>query len=189
MDMVKPELMVAAALVLQVFATLSIVDGLYIHLWKLRLHQRPASYGEHLWHTARAVLFAPVALILFATASAGPLLWLGVGLALVDQVAGVVDALSERDSRAALGGLGRGEYALHVALASLHAAALALALAARPLAAWSWSAPSTMAGAPASLTMLTVGPIVGGLAVAALHVALAWVHRPTASAHGAASAA
>ena len=188
MDMVKPELMVAAALVLQVFATLSIVDGLYIHLWKLRLHRRPASYGEHLWHTARAVLFAPVALILFATASAGPLLWLGVGLALVDQVAGVVDALSERDSRAALGGLGRGEYALHVALASLHAAALALALAARPLAAWSWSAPSTMAGAPASLTMLTVGPIVGGLAVAALHVALAWVHRP-APAHGAASAA
>lgn len=173
-----PDLVIAAAIVLQVFAMLSSVDGLYIHLWRLRLHRRPDSYREHLWHTARAILFAPTVLLLFALPSAGALMWLGVALALADQIAGIADVLSERDSRATLGGLGRGEYAIHMALVALHASALALVLAARPRAAWSPSAPAMLDGWPA-VGGLLAGPIVGGLAVAALHVALAWRHRPT----------
>lgn len=175
--MTDPHLLVAAAWLLQLFATLSMIDGLYLHLWRLRLHARPASYGEHLWHTARALLFAPVVFLLFMIPSAGPLLWLGVGLAFADQLVGLADALSERDARAELGGLGRGEYALHVALVAVHAAALALALAARGPDAWSLSAPSTLGELPA-VRMLVLGPAVGGVAVAALHVALAWRHRP-----------
>ncbi len=177
MAMVNPALATAAVVALQLFVVLSTIDGVYVHLWRLRLHRRPASYREHLWHTARALLFAPVVAIVFAMPSAGPLLWLGVGLALADQGAGIADALSERDSRATLGGLGRGEYALHVALVAVHATALTLALAARPTAAWSPAAPMTM-GAWTALDLLVAGPLVGGLAVAALHVALAWRHRP-----------
>lgn len=177
--MVNPALVIAAVVALQAFALLSTIDGLYVHLWRLRLHRRPDSYREHLWHTARAVLFAPTVAIVFAMPSAGPLLWLGVTLALADQLAGVGDALSERDSRASLGGLGRGEYVLHVVLVALHAAALALVLAARPAAAWSPSSPATL-GAWPDVGMLVAGPIAGGLAVAALHVVLAWRHRPAA---------
>lgn len=176
--MVNPDLVLAAAIALQLFATLSIIDGLYIHLWKLRLHRRPESYREHLWHTARSLLFAPVVAIVFARPSAGPLLWLGVGLVVLDQLAGAIDALSERDSRAVLGGLGRGEYTLHLVLGTLHAAALALAFAARPAEAWAWSAPTSLGTWPASADLLVTGPMLGGAAVAALHVALAWVHRP-----------
>jgi hypothetical protein len=175
--MVNSGLVVAAVIVLQVFVVLSTIDGLYIHLWRLRLHQRPESYREHLWHTARALLFAPVVALLFAMPSAGMLLWLGVALAFADQAAGVYDAMSERDSRMTLGGLGRGEYVLHVILVAVHAIALTLVIAARPAAAWSLSAPSTLGDWP-SVSMVLAGPIVGGVVVAGLHVALAWSYRP-----------
>lgn len=175
--MTNSGLVVAAVIALQAFVVLSTIDGLYIHLWRLRLHRRPESYREHLWHTARALLFAPVVAILFAMPSAGALLWLGVALAFTDQVAGVYDAMSERDSRMTLGGLARGEYVLHVVLVAVHAIALTLVVAARPTAAWSLSAPTTLGDWPA-VTMLVAGPIVGGIAVAALHVALAWRYRP-----------
>ena len=175
--MANPALVIAAVITLQLFAVLSTIDGLYIHLWRLRLHQRPESWGEHVWHTARALLFAPVVVILFALPSAGVLLWIGVALAFVDQVAGVCDAMSERDSRQSLGGLGRGEYVLHVLLVAVHAIALTLVLAARPAEAWSLSAPMTLGEWPA-VELLVAGSILGGIAVAALHVVLAWVHRP-----------
>ncbi len=176
--MVNPVLVIAGVLVLQAFAVLSAIDGLYIHLWRLGLHRRADSYCEHLWHTARSVLFAPIVVILFAMPSAGALLWVGVGLAIVDQIVGVFDVLSENDSRRSLGGLGRGEYALHVVLVAVHVAATVLVLAARPASAWSLSAPTTLGAWPASVSLLVAGPIVGGIAVAALHVALAWRHRP-----------
>jgi hypothetical protein len=174
----SPVAALAAALVLQLFAVLSTIDGLYIHLWRLRLHRRPESYREHLLHTARAVLFVPVVATVFAMPSAGLLLWIGVAFALLDQAVGIFDAVSERDSRASLGGLGRGEYALHVALVAVHAIALTLALVARPGEAWSLAAPSTLGEWPAAVQMLVMGPVVGGIAVAALHVALAWTNRP-----------
>lgn len=177
--MVNADLVLAALIALQIFVVLSTIDGLYIHLWRLRLHQRPESYREHVWHTARALLFAPVVAILFATPSGGMLLWFGVALAIFDQVAGVTDAMSERDSRRTLGGLGRGEYVLHVLLVAVHAIALTLVLAARPASAWSLAAPTTLGEWPAT-TMLVAGPIIGGIAVAALHVALAWRYRPDA---------
>lgn len=176
--MVNPALVLAGVVLLSALALLSSIDGLYVHLWRLGLHRRPESYCEHLWHTARAVLFAPTVVILFAMPSAGALLWFGVGLALLDEVVGVFDVLSENDSRRSLGGLGRGEYALHVVLVAVHAAAVALVLAARPAAAWSLSAPSTLGEWPASASMLVGGPVVGGILVAALHVVLAWRHRP-----------
>ena len=175
----QPNAALAAALVLQLFAVLSTIDGLYIHLWRLRLHGRPESYREHLLHTARTVLFVPVVVTVFAMPSAGFLLWVGVAFAALDQAAGIVDALAERDSRASLGGLGRSEYALHVALVEVHAIALTLGLVARPSEAWSLSAPSTLGEWPAAVQMLVMGPIVGGIAVAALHVVLAWANRPS----------
>ncbi len=173
----SPGPLLAALVLLQLFAALSIVDGLYLHLWRLRLHARPASYREHLWHTARAGLFAPIVALVVAIPSAGALLWLGVLLVALDQLLGLLDARDERDSRADLGGLGRGEYVLHLALTGLHTAALALALAARPAAAWDPAAPLVVADAPA-LTLWLAGPLAGGVLVFALHLGLALRHRP-----------
>jgi hypothetical protein len=107
------------------------------------------------------------------------LLWIGVALAFADQAAGVYDAMSERDSRMALGGLGRGEYVLHIVLVAVHAVALTLVLAARPAAAWSFAGPSTLGDWP-RVWMVVAGPIIGGVCVAVLHVALAWIYRPRA---------
>jgi hypothetical protein len=169
----NPDVALAAAVALQLFGLLSAIDGLYIHLWKLRLHRRPDSDREHLLHTARAVLFVPVVSLLFVLPTAGILLWIGVALAVLDQVAGVADALSERDSRASLGGLARSEYGLHVVIAGVHVGALALVLAARPSEAWSLAAPATLGAWPPLVELLAVGILVGAVLVAALHVALA----------------
>jgi hypothetical protein len=68
---------------------------------------------------------------------------------------------------------------LHVLLVAVHAIALTLVLAARPASAWSLGAPTTLGEWP-EVTMLVAGPIIGGIAVAALHVALAWRYRPDA---------
>ena len=48
--MIDPSLANAAAVLLAVFAALAAVDGLYIHLWRLRLHARPETRREHWLH-------------------------------------------------------------------------------------------------------------------------------------------
>jgi hypothetical protein len=54
-----------AVLLLLPFAALAFVDGIWIHLVRLRLHARPQCRREHALHTARAVLF-PAVLVLVA---------------------------------------------------------------------------------------------------------------------------
>jgi hypothetical protein len=141
-----------ALVVLALFSGLSAVDGLYLHLYRLRLHARPASWNEHVWHTARSILFVPMVLALFATRSGGLLLWFGVGVVVVDQIFEGLDAASERASRAALGGLGTFEYSLHLALTTLRAAALTAACLSRPAGAWSLDAPLVLEALPAPLS-------------------------------------
>lgn len=172
-DVPDPGIALAAALSLQLFALLSSIDGIYIHLWRLRLHRRPDSYREHLLHTARAVLFVPVLWLLFVVPSAGVLLWIGVALAVLDQIVGVADALSERDSRASFGGLARSEYGLHVVIAGVHVGALALVLAARPAEAWSLASPATLGTWPPFFDLVVAGTLVGSIVVAILHLVLA----------------
>jgi hypothetical protein len=170
----------AAVVALLVFAALSAVDGLYIHLWRLRLHARPASWAEHGWHTARAVLFVPIVATIFVAPTAGAVLWGGVILVVADQLIEILDVRAERASRADLGGVGGAELATHVALVIARTAAVALALAARPVDAWAVDAAPVIGAYPAHLRGWTAMLIPGGVAVAIVHVVLAWRHRPVA---------
>jgi hypothetical protein len=177
-DLAVHPLVTASTILLAGFVVLSMVDGLYIHLWRLRLHARPGSYREHLWHTARAILFAPAVMLVFAAPTAGLALWIGVALLAVDQIVEMLDVLAERASRASLGGLASAEYAVHVALVTLRAAAVALALASRPAGAWSLDAAPAIAAYPDWITTLVHQLVPGAVAAAGLHVWLAWRHRP-----------
>lgn len=169
----------AATFLLLGFAVLAAVDGIYLHLWKLRLHTRPASWLEHLLHTASAVVFVPILLTLFLAPTAGPVLWSALALLVLLHAIEVLDVRVERASRAELGGLSRGELALHVVLVGTRSLAVLLTLASRPLAAWSPFAPPTLGEHPAWVgAVVGVGLVPGAVAVAAIHLVTAWRHRP-----------
>jgi hypothetical protein len=136
------------------FAVLSFLDGIVVHLWRERLHLRPESRVEHLLHTARAVLFAPILFLFFG--GAAPVL--GLALIAVDQGVEIADMAIERRSRAFSGGLRSSEYVLHGALITLRATGIAFALAA--------SQPS--AAVHSLVNLLLPGAIVGAI----LHVVL-----------------
>ena len=87
-------LTIAATVALLAFVAVSAVDGIYIHLVRLKLHARPESWREHLLHTARAVLFLPMLLALFGVVSGGMLLRIGLGAVMIDQVVEVLDMMS-----------------------------------------------------------------------------------------------
>lgn len=167
-----------AAVLLTVFALVATIDGVWLHLWKLRLHARRASYVEHVWHTASAVLFVPIVVLLFAVASSGWLLWLAMALLVGMHVVEAFDVRSERESRRALGGLSRFELSIHVAAVVSRTAAIALLLFARPAAIWSPSAALVSAELPTVVSQLGQAVALGALGIAALHVVLAVIHCP-----------
>ncbi len=169
----------SAVALLYVFMGLAFVDGVVLHLWVFKLHQRAESRLEHGLHTARTFLMVPVIGLLFGAPSAGALLWCGTLAAALDLSLGCWDAFIERSSRARWGGLGRWESALHVALSVLHGAAVALILASRPLEAWSWSAGPWLEGAPHDAGLLRVAvPATAALGVLHLVVLLPPFQRP-----------
>ena len=167
-----------ATILLLIFATLAPIDGLYIHLIRLKLHARSESWGEHLWHTVRTVLFLPATYALFAVVSGGALLWAGIALAVVDQAVEIVDMASEKDSRASIGGLSSFEYILHGVLTLLRSAAIALSLAARPASAFSWSAPNIVAHLDEPYGWLVRQLYPGAIVLALVHIWLAVRYRP-----------
>lgn len=169
-------LAISSALVVA-FAMLSAVDGIYIHLIRLKLHAQPSSWSEHLWHTGRSLLFAPILLSLFTVVSGGALLWTGIALVVVDQALELLDTTSEKASRAVMGGLGSFEYVLHVTLTTLRTGAIALALAARPASAYALGAPFVVGELPGSWSALVWQLVPGAALVAAAHVWLAVRHR------------
>ena len=162
-----------SAILLVIFALLAAIDGIYIHLWKYRLHTRRASRFEHLTHTARAVLFIPIVWSLYGHASTGALLWFGVAMVVLDLGVELGDMLTERDSRATLGGLSSFEYMLHVALTAIRMSSITLILASRPVAAWSLGASALPDNAFASQIASLILP--GAILIAGLHV---WTSHP-----------
>lgn len=157
-----------AAVALGLFALVAFVDGIWIHLVRLRLHARPASRREHALHTGRALLTPPLLLTVFGSAT-GPWLWVGVVLLLADQVLEVMDMLEEKRSRQALGGLSTGEYGAHGAVITVRAVAIALALILRPAEAWVTTVSTFDAGAVAWVGRQLVA---GSVVAAVVHVAL-----------------
>jgi hypothetical protein len=162
---------------LLVFAGLSAVDGVYIHLVRLKLHAGPSSWREHVWHTGRAVLFVPIVLTLFCVVSGGPLLWAGIALVVLDQALELLDMASEKRSREPIGGLSSVEYVLHVTLTTFRTAAIALSLAARPVSAFALDAPSILGSLPGPWGLLVAQLVPGAVVVVAAHVWLALRHR------------
>lgn len=155
---------------------MAIIDGLYLHLWKYRLHTRKDSLYEHKLHTLRAILFPIVLYLLFAKNFGGIFLWIGILFGVTDLIIGAKDVFAEKDSRKELGGLSSFEYFLHVCANSIHVTFLTLLVIAKPLHAWSLSSP-TILPAPypsmmwSAFLILLPGAVLGVL----LHV---WLLRP-----------
>ena len=164
------EIYTYSAVCFAVFLALASVDGLYLHLWRYRLHAREASRREHRLHTLSALLFAATLPALMLWETGGALLWAGVALVTLDLAIALVDMLSERDSRAAFGGLSTGEYVLHMHIVAARSAALALALAARPASAWALEAPWVLGPLPGVAAIVGWQALPGAWLVAALHV-------------------
>jgi hypothetical protein len=168
--------MIPAVLALSVFAALAALDGVYLHLVRLRLHARPASWREHVWHTASAVLFVPIVATLYLGSAGGLRLWLGAAAVVALHVVEVFDVRSERASREDLGGLSRGELAVHVAAIGTRTVSLVALFAAIPGAAW-WGH-AVGPALPAALVPVVHGMLAGAVAIAGLHVWLAVRHCP-----------
>ncbi len=168
-------LMTAATVFLMIFGMVAAVDGLYLHLWKYRLYARPESRREHKLHTAQGALFVPVVFFLFYGDFGGAALWAGVLFLAAEQVVEIMDVLDERDSRASLGGLSSTEYALHAVAITARTAAVALALAAKPLSAWSLDAPLVTGPGHEWASSVGLQMVVGNILVVGLHL---WLMLP-----------
>lgn len=160
----------ASTVALVVFLILASVDGLYLHLWRYRLHTREASRYEHRLHTLTAVLFAATFCALFLRETGGVLLWTGVVLVAVDALVALLDMRSEADSRADLGGLSNGEYVLHMFIMAARGVSLALAFGGRPVAAWQLDAPWILGSLPLFAETIAWGALPGVALTAVLHL-------------------
>jgi hypothetical protein len=161
--MLDAPLALVTAILLLAFAAIAAIDGVYIHLWRLRLHARAESYAEHLWHTASAVLTVPTVVLLFVLPARGATLWIGLGLLMLTHVVEVLDVRAERKSRRAFGGLSRFELSMHVAAVATRTGAVA----------------TVLVGPPSALVAtVAMSLVVGAVAISLLHVVLAIQHCP-----------
>jgi len=141
-------LFIAGAGLLAAFAGIGMIDGAYFHIVKYKLHTRRESFVEHITHTLNAIFFPPIVYLLLYRDSAGLALWAAAALVVVDVGIESWDVLIERCSRSSLGGLTPVEYWIHMMAVTLRIGGMAVLFAARPLAAWSLSAPSVLSGEP-----------------------------------------
>lgn len=151
----------ASFALLLLFAALAPVDGLYLHLWKYRLHERPESRREHALYTLRAALFPAILVLVYAGSSSSWLLILGASLVVVDLAAQAADMWVEPASRAGLGGI------------SLGSASLALMLGSRPASAWDITATPTLGASHGPFADRVVELLLpGAVMIALLHLYL-----------------
>ena len=168
-------LMIAATVCLMVFSLVAGFDGLYFHFYKYKLYARAESLYEHKMHTVSAILFIPIVVLLFGGNFAGILLWLGVLFILAETGIEIADVLSERDSRAGIGGLSPAEYATHALAITFRVAAIALVLAAKPLSAWDLSAPIIASEPyPPIVVSTAFNMVIGNVVMVVIHV---WLMR------------
>lgn len=160
-----------SALCLIAFTTIAGTDGLYFHLLRYRLHERPASRTEHLLHTANTILFIPLVALTFCWQPLGLWRWgallLFVGSVLIE----IVDVRCEEGSRRELGGLTNTEYLMHFLMSGLRAGAILPILTTGPAEQWGLAA-TELARRP--LWLILTGAWIAGPAVfiAGLHVYL-----------------
>lgn len=104
--------MTLTLLVLVAIAPIGAIDVLYYHLYRFRLFERSESAAEELTHLVRSVVFV-VAVLLLARGVDETTDRIVLALLVADLVNSALDVWLEPRSRAALGGLPRGEYLLH----------------------------------------------------------------------------
>ena len=157
---------------LNLFMILGAVDLFYFHIWKYRLHTRPESREEHQLHTFFAFVMVPVALLLYYQNLGGYGLWCAVFFVVFALCIEVADVFSENDSRASLGGLSAGEYALHVILTILKVASFAFMFASKPISAWSIDSKIVLDSYGWMGEMMGLKVAIGSGLVGILHLAL-----------------
>ncbi len=101
-------------------AFLALFDGMYLHLFKYRLQNQPDSRLEHLTHCMRAILFPLILYFLFLQHMYASFFLIGISLVSIDLFVLIIDAYSEKESRAFMGGLPRWEYILHLFVNGFH---------------------------------------------------------------------
>lgn len=99
--------------VLCVIAPIGAIDVLYYHLFRFRLFERRASLGEEVTHLVRQACFLCIVALLAGGTPSTVADYALVALLLLDLVNSAIDVALEPRSRAALGGLPRGEALLH----------------------------------------------------------------------------
>jgi hypothetical protein len=157
---------------LNLFMVLGAVDLFYFHIWKYRLHTRPESRYEHKLHMAFAFLMVPVAMLLYHQNLGGIGLWAAVFFVAAALSTELLDVFSENDSRASLGGLSTGEYALHVVLTILKVTSFAFMFASKPIAAWDISSPLFLGSYGWMGELMGLKVAIGSAFVGSLHIAL-----------------
>jgi hypothetical protein len=140
------------------------IDGIYFHIVRFRLWAAPEGWLEHVLHTARAVLVAPMLWLIFV--AEGARLWPLIALVVLDLAATVGDVVVESKSRAPLGGLPRAELAIHVAATVFHVGALGFAFA-------SVVSDGAVVPHPELLRVVALGLIAAGALAALHHILLA----------------
>lgn len=110
-------------------ALLALFDGLYLHLIRYQLQNQPDSRLEHLTHTLRAIFFPLILYFLFLNHNHNIGFIIGNLIVILDIIVLGIDAFSEKDSRAFMGGLPRWEYILHLLVNGFHFALIAVFLA------------------------------------------------------------
>ena len=157
---------------LKLFMIVGAVDLFYFHMWKYKLHTRPESIYEHKLHGIFALIMVPIAYFLYYQNSAGWALWAGVFFVVAALTVEMLDVFSEGDSRASVGGLTTGEYALHVAATILKVASFAFIFGTKPVAAWSLGSPISLGSYGYMGEMMAIQVMVGSLFIGLLHFAL-----------------
>jgi hypothetical protein len=117
------------SLLLIAFGILATIDGFYLHIFKYQLHNHSESKFEHLTHTVRAILFPAIVYFLFLKQNCETSFYIGILLVIIDVIVLVIDAYTEKDSRAFMGGLPRWEYILHLFVNGFHFSSIAVFLA------------------------------------------------------------
>ena len=142
---------------LVLFSLLGAFDGIYFHMLKYKLHEHPPARLEHQLHTFRGLMFIPIALIFFVWNSSGLVLWLGIGLLLIDFIAEIVDIMVEKEARKELGGVSSAETVVHVTATGFRMTALGIILALKPIGAYANSVSNSLPPFPTHLS--SVGTI------------------------------
>lgn len=169
-----------ASILLFVIGLLGAFDVFFFHHRGGLVH-RPESRREAWLHVARGPIYAAQFVLIPNVRFAGSALVLLYALFAVDALVAALDVLEEPRSRAASGGLPRGEYFMHVVLSVLVGAMLHAALG----DAWgARTEPTSIAFAPIDAPFVRLALVVMAVSVMAhatwdaLHLAFAGAPRP-----------